>query len=771
MGEAESSMSSVIPESNPSSFSIEGDEGRFFLDEGEVLGSKGEYPGFINFIAKDGVQQKFVGTLYDDGDHWVIERHEGKGEDKYRIPKAGVVLEVGQVAVEGIAAAGVDMPVGLEDAAAAVAMEAAGDEQREKIAKEALRQSGIEVGRITFGSGGSVDKDKALEKEVGVPGLPAAEVETPAPLAALPEQEAGGEGEEEDFGGYRLDPDAEGGIQRGNKLLGGIIGPDGKRFVGRVKRIPQGLNVIGATNTEGFIETPEKTMVGRIERSAEASAAETPVGGLADAAAEPELAVEPPVEPVTEASPVEPASTTEAAPTPEPSPAAVSEQKSAEAAASGVTKEFDDRLAEAKTAEEALELFEEKLNILEKGASREADELANLFEERGALRRELTAASKVADRKLPASRLKDAVSRAERDNILFARKRREEIQTRLDELTGGEGELTRLERSAPENEIAEARRIRRINELRAEAEKWRQAAENSNLLTDYNRLGDQISQVEANQLLPKSVRQMIIGELRGKVQAIESQLPVSYLEMVGTVREKRRKEGVALDISEENFAYNRAANRLFEMLNTRGVQPEISQPADLSPTSEPVLPPEPLMEEIVVQSIEAAKPAPETVEPVAGAEPVLMEEQPAEVTALPIAEEEEVAPEPMEAPVEATTPGQVVVDAAEQARAEVAKPAGAAAVSEPIIDQAPDWLASSVPMPEAPTIEASAEAAAQPTAEMSLAEQKERFEARKAGFAVALAELDLARGDVSGTEREQKVRLAEAFNSAIGAAM
>ena len=41
------------------------------------------------------------------------------------------------------------------------------------------------------------------------------------------------------------------------------------------------------------------------------------------------------------------------------------------------------------------------------------------------------------------------------------------------------------------------------------------------------------------------------------------------------------------------------------------------------------------MEEIVVQSIEAAKPAPETVEPVAGAEPGLMGGKPAAGTAVP----------------------------------------------------------------------------------------------------------------------------------------
>lgn len=48
---------------------------------------------------------------------------------------------------------------------------------------------------------------------------------------------------------------------------------------------------------------------------------------------------------------------------------------------------------------------------------------------------------------------------------------------------------------------------------------------------------------------------------------------------------------------------------------------------------------------------------------------------------------------------------------------------------------------------------------------------KQKFERRKQGFAGALAELDKARNDTSGTEGEQKVRLAEAYNQAIGSAM
>jgi hypothetical protein len=54
---------------------------------------------------------------------------------------------------------------------------------------------------------------------------------------------------------------------------------------------------------------------------------------------------------------------------------------------------------------------------------------------------------------------------------------------------------------------------------------------------------------------------------------------------------------------------------------------------------------------------------------------------------------------------------------------------------------------------------------------MSEAEKRTRFEARRVGFAGAVAGLDLARGDNSGTEGEQRVRLAEAYNQAIGAAM
>jgi len=48
---------------------------------------------------------------------------------------------------------------------------------------------------------------------------------------------------------------------------------------------------------------------------------------------------------------------------------------------------------------------------------------------------------------------------------------------------------------------------------------------------------------------------------------------------------------------------------------------------------------------------------------------------------------------------------------------------------------------------------------------------EQRFERRKQGFAGAVAELNVAGNDTSGTKIEQRVRLAETFNSVIGAAM
>lgn len=128
--------------------------------------------------------------------------------------------------------------------------------------------------------------------------------------------------------------------------------------------------------------------------------------------------------------------------------------------------------------------------------------------------------------------------------------------------------------------------------------------------------------------------------------------------------------------------------------------------------------------------------------------------------------EEEVAPPPMEAPVEAPMPGGVVVDAAEQARAAAAMPADAAEMDEHFFGQTAEEI-------EAEKVRQRAELAAQtvPMPEATAETPEQRAERRKQGFAGAFAELDHARGDTSGTEREQIVRLAEAYNQAIGAAM
>lgn len=181
--------------------------------------------------------------------------------------------------------------------------------------------------------------------------------------------------------------------------------------------------------------------------------------------------------------------------------------------------------------------------------------------------------------------------------------------------------------------------------------------------------------------------------------------------------------------------------------------------------------------------------------------------------------EETGAPEPIEAPM----PGGVVVDVAEQARAAAAKPAeepgprvalnlsgdkpslkidkaevgfgtvdglrrsleeqaaGGTMIPNLSPEEANEVLerlnamqqsaSITVPMPDtsgAGIPAAPAEAPAQPEAAAETPEQ--RTERRKRGFAGALAELDRARSDTSGTEGEQRVRLAEAYNQAIGAA-
>lgn len=85
-----------------------------------------------------------------------------------------------------------------------------------------------------------------------------------------------------------------------------------------------------------------------------------------------------------------------------------------------------------------------------------------------------------------------------------------------------------------------------------------------------------------------------------------------------------------------------------------------------------------------------------------------------------------------------------------------------------------EFAAQAAPMPELPTagVPTVAKMAETSVETETTGETPElRFERRKQGFAGAMAELDGVRNDTSGTEGEQKARLAEAYNQAIGAAM
>ncbi len=677
---SESQPTTFLTEDAPQSFSIEGDGRKFFLDEGEALSDSEEgeaFGGYINLVGGDGQAQRFLGRIIDKGDHWMVENYGPKGDPKYKIPKAGVVPEAGQIAVEGIVPAA-DIPVGLEDAATVVAMEAVGNDQREEMAKEALRQVGVEVGRVTFGKRGSAEA--VAEPQPEAPAEPIAKTTAGLPLPAEPEP----------------------------------------------------------------------------------AAAEEPAAAVQPSAPEPAAEVVP-----------EPA-VAEELPAPAPEPAAApagAPEKSSKENRHPLIAELQQKMQGVSRPFQAARLWKQaeiaRAKVKETGSGKKIGEL---LAEEGKLKRQA-----------------------------------EELHLGIDKMTEAErAELSRESVPLSAEGAAEAVRISnpRYREdmavfYDAELQKWENVLRNPADFEQYRTLAAEIEtkKNEARKLFPGENDAKLLNRAiaqidqtgSGQLNELGAKLPQRLLEVAGLIHSEPPTLGQAESDVDLRLAYNRAAQQLYAEL--AGAQPQAAAETVTAPMPEPEPMPEQVSPEQVTVPVEetAAEQTVEgSVEPAAGAKeipqteteevPAAMEESPTEVV-LPSTPEEEVTLEPLEEPVETAVSGQgqVVDDAVEQARVE-GMPVETALEPEPEPGsdaEALDWLEppAAAPMPEEPDsgtpVVVKAETLVQPEVELTPDQVRERAERRKNNFAGAVANLEGAYMDTSGTKEERVGKVVEGVRGMI----
>ena len=234
----------------------------------------------------------------------------------------------------------------------------------------------------------------------------------------------------------------------------------------------------------------------------------------------------------------------------------------------GLESEFDEELKTAGSLEEVTALMDKKLEELESSATEGSRAAEKLETERDQLTRESATVQKYASRRLPSSRSKDRFVQAERTNLIAARTRYWEIQARLTQINGDAettGELALVKQNLTKEELTtEARRLRQIQQMRGELEKWNALAEQPFLYERYRELAHQKAEAEKN--FAPSVASVVNESAIEELDSLEQMLPRRLLETEGFMPERGRGPEVALDTSEETFAYNRALNRFRELL-------------------------------------------------------------------------------------------------------------------------------------------------------------------------------------------------------------
>lgn len=234
----------------------------------------------------------------------------------------------------------------------------------------------------------------------------------------------------------------------------------------------------------------------------------------------------------------------------------------------GLESEFDEGLKVAGSLQEVSALMEKKLEELESSATEGSRVVEKLETEKDQLTRESAAVQKYASRRLPSSRSKDRFAQAERTNLIAARTRYWEIQARLTQINGDSetmGELALVKQNLTKEELTtEARRLRQIQQMRGELEKWDTLAEQPFLYERYRELAHQKAEAEKN--FAPSVASVVNESAIEEMDSLEQMLPWRLLEMEGLMPERGHGPEVSLDTSEETFAYNRALNRFRELL-------------------------------------------------------------------------------------------------------------------------------------------------------------------------------------------------------------
>lgn len=398
------------------------------------------------------------------------------------------------------------------------------------------------------------------------------------------------------------------------EYIGEISGPDGSFFgmvtdlgrgrfriddyssaatfeIGEPEAASMGAPEAGPASAEpradlGFVKVPAEEADTALEAAALAAQVEAPVTA-APATVPKEVSVAPDalgLEPVADAG--------------EPIVGQVSTGETAAAlvtpaAETPAAREFDDRLAQANSIEEVVGLLNDRLNQSQETLDARQRRLVDLETERQGLWLELTAVKPYAHRDLPAEDRQDAFSVREREMITEAKSRVAAIKERLDEIDGVDGKSGELQgaKEVLSNDQEEAAmRVAAIEMARREAQLWQHLAEHPNDFQRYLKMRDTVAKYreslahpETSPLAP-SVVEMQLREAEGDLLKLQTTLPSKLFELEGLIPERKYapegSEDPALHVFEENYVYERAAQRMRDLLKATPAAPAVAAPAE-----------------------------------------------------------------------------------------------------------------------------------------------------------------------------------------------
>lgn len=550
----------------------------------------------------------------------------------------------------------------------------------------------------------------------------------------------------------------DGGFTEG-EFTGMIRGADGKEFAGLVENLGGGRYKVEDWEGGRIIESPAEALA--------AAAVETSVGGLEDAAAEvameaapaavagptPEQVAEdiertrmgmaaPPDEEVRAAAEEPAAEEAFQPPAPALGPQEVSMPEPSQAPLPEPAPQPEIVAAPAEvgrpaTATEARQEFDKEFKDVDarfRQAKYEAERKDGLEKQVQQLRAEAEKARKSVDRLRNKDRIAKAIS--EEGRLVTEAKKLEGQAAAINAL--GQDQIRAIED-----------RRQRVLGLIQEVGRWENLMRNPALIEEYRGLDggmqEDLTAVDrlfgsgnpGDQAVLDPARKRIESRMQARRAEIEAMFPRRFMELAG-MAPRQDLGDAAVDYTLDRDLIERYYQFADQFYAELMGQPQAVQP-EMPVAPEPIAPPEPVIEPVIEPTaeptVEATEAVPtETLGPGVAA-------YPEEVT-VPPTPIEEAAPEPVEASVEAPMPGGVAVDGTERARAGAAVP-----VQAPV--EAP-------PPEEAVEAPAPAEAAAE-----TLGQIQERAERRRNNFADAVAQLEEAYIDNSGTQAERVGRVVE----------